>query len=332
MPPRKDIQHDRVLVLVSDKGYLNYTRQVFYAAHRYGNWQGEYALITGDTGNEDLSWFKERNIHILDLPPVTKQKVNQWPPVIFQKLYLLHPVMKQWKQVVYLDTDILIQGDINRLAAYGPFAAHTENGSLSIRGQLLPDEKLSDEGKKLLKELSNSYNLKRTAFNVGVMVIYPHQLEDGLFEKTKNLLSRYEPLLRLPEQALLNLVFYRRWKNIPPTYNDYTYYQYEDISQSPYKKLVKSHSYILHFIGDNKPWHRDSYFYPRWHQNLLQSDGMPQVDQTGDNPGRTRVLIRKVYRYIFLVFMYLAHLSWLAGRLMHRTTPGLYRFLKGQKP
>ncbi len=332
MPTRKDIQHDRLLVLVSDRGYLNFSRQVFYAAHRYGNWKGEYALITGDTGNEDLSWFKQRNIHILDLPPVTKRKINQWPPVIFQKLYLLHPVMKRWKQVVYLDTDILIQRDINPLARYGPFAAHTENGSLSIRGQLLPDEALTGEGKALLKELSQSYNLKRTAFNVGVMAFYPHQLEEGLFEKAKSLMNRYEPLLRLPEQALFNLVFYRQWKKIPATYNDYTYYKYSDISNSQYKQLVKSHSYILHFIGKNKPWHRESYFYPRWHKNLSQADSMPHAEQTGDNPGKATVLIRRIYRNIYLIYMYLAHLSWLTGRLMQNNTPGLYRVFKKYKP
>lgn len=317
------------LVLVSDSGYLEYTKQVFFSAKKYGNWKGDLVLMVCDVEDAELDWFRERDIIILDLEPVIETQVNGWPRVVFHKLYLVHPMMKKWDKLVYMDADIMILRDINRLTRYNTFAARTENGKLNIRGQLLHDEDLTEKGKRLMTDLHKQFNLNRVALNVGVMVFDTRQNSEDFFESGRKLLYKYEPVLRFPEQALFNLLFYRNWKKLPHVYNDYTFYFFKkDIEKSPHLQLMKRHSKVLHFIGLNKPWHPDCYFHEDWKANMEKVNEISGVTPQGEDPSMLTDLRRSTYRILRKIPMYFAHLTWLAGQLLQRISPGTYHFLK----
>lgn len=321
------------LVLVSDSFYLEYTKQVFYSARKYGNWTGDLVLMVCDVKEEELKWFRERGIIILNPEPVIQYQVNGWPRVVFHKLYLVHPMMKKWDKLVYMDSDIMILRDINRLTRYKTFAAGVENGKLDIRGQLLHEEDLTEKGKQLISELKTNYNLKRVALNVGVMVFDTRHNSRELFEKGKNLLFKYEPVLRFPEQALFNLLFYRNWKRLPHVYNDYTFYFFkEDIEKSPHLQLMKRHSKVLHFIGLNKPWHQDCYFHEDWKSNMERVDELNRVEPEGENPSKLTDIRRAIYRFFRKLPMLIAHSTWLAGQQLQRISPKMYHLLKRFTP
>ncbi|TVR77448.1 MAG: hypothetical protein EA412_11140 [Chitinophagaceae bacterium] len=317
------------LVLVSDAGYLDYTKQVFYSAVRYGNWKGDLVLIVCDVDSAELEWFHKRNITVLSPDALIDRKVNGWPRIVFQKLYLIHPMMKKWDKVVYLDTDVMIFRDINKLTNYNSFAAHKENADLNIRGQFILDKNLDEDGRELMKELSESYNLNRIALNVGVMVFNTDQNTDELFNEACRLLNRYESVLRYPEQAIFNLIFYKKWKNLPYYFNDYTFFFYKkDVEKNKFLQLIKRKSKILHFIGEVKPWHETCYFHEEWKENLAEAENLPLVDKIGEVPSSLTDLRRTWYRNMIKFTIFFAHLSWLTGRLLHRISPAAYHFLK----
>ncbi|MBA3901598.1 MAG: hypothetical protein H0X62_15580 [Bacteroidetes bacterium] len=316
------------LVLVSDLNYLERTKQVFYAAHRYGNWEGDYVLLACDIPHQELQWFRDRGIEILAPEAVIGRKVNGWPEVIFHKFFLLHPMMKKWNKIVYLDTDVIILRDINKFLKFNTFAACVENGGLNLRGQLLPDAAHTENGRMLIKELGNAYNLNATAFNVGAMVFNTAQNSMELFENAKELLFKYEKILKLPEQALFNMLFYRKWKKINQVYNDYFFYKIDDIKSHYHLKLVKSHSRVLHFIGPIKPWSKDCFYYDLWMENKASADGFPNIAQIGDKPGAITNVQRSLIRFGMKCKMYIGHFSWLAGQKLQSFSPPAYVFFK----
>lgn len=318
-----------ILVLVSDENYLEYTKQVFYSAHRFGNWQGEYGLFVHNVPEHKLEWFRDRGIHIFSPPPLVDHDVNGWPPIVFHKCYLVHPMMKKWEKVVYMDADIMIMRDINRLAEYSNFAARRENGNLDIRGQLLFDDELDQKGLDILAGLKKRYNLKRVALNVGVMVFETAYNSQALFERSVEILQKYERVMRFPEQALFNFLYYKKWRALPAVYNDYTFFFFtRDVERTPHLQRQKRHSKVLHFIGLNKPWHPDCYFHSDWKERMAQADSFPNVEQIGENPSLLTDYARAVSRTLKLVPMYLAHGTWLAGQQLQKYWPSAYRWYK----
>ncbi|MCC5918315.1 MAG: hypothetical protein JJU02_13430 [Cryomorphaceae bacterium] len=318
-----------ILVLVSDDWYLEYTKQVFYSAHRYGNWQGEYGLFVHNIPEEKLKWFRDRGIHIFNPEPLIHRDVNGWPPIVFHKCYLVHPMMKRWDKVVYMDTDVIIMRDINKLANFSGFAARKENGNLDIRGQLLLDEDLDEKGNAVLHQLKKNYKLSKVALNVGVMVFETKHNSTERFNHAKDILYRYESVLRFPEQALFNFLFYKEWKALPPVYNDYTFYFFtRDVEKAPHLQRKKRQSKILHFIGLNKPWHTDNYFHDLWTERQNNADEFPKCAQIGENPSRWTDIWRMIDRGLRMIPLYLGHVSWLAGQQLQRFWPAGYQFYK----
>jgi len=287
------------LVLVTDQNYLEYTKQVIYTSYSKGKWQGDYVLIVYNIPDEKLEWFKKRYIYILDFEKIINEKINNWPPVIIQKLYLLHPYMKKWRKLIYLDTDISILKDINDLKKYKGFAAHADFDKFTLRHQLLNSSEASTEGKKLFKELEKMYDLELPAFNVGVMVINTGNNSYELFNKGLDLLFRYKNIIRFPEQAIFNLMFYKSWTDLPYYYNTYTnFLTFEDARK---ENLLKNKDIrILHFFGNNKPWESTNYFNPFWYNNYLEAEHFPEFIEINGYKDkfskRITVFLKKYFR------------------------------------
>ncbi len=313
------------IVLVADAAYLDYARQVCYSAHRYGNWKGDYVLLVCDCSNADLSWFTERGVHVYDFELLTKNSINGWPPVIFHKFYLLHPMMKRWRKLIYLDTDIMVLKDINHLTKLKGFAASPDHDLLSMRGQFFNMSELRTELRPKMEYLEQKYNLNEVSFNVGMMVFDPRKNSMKLFHKALKMLEDYHAVVKYPEQAIFNLFFYKKWKRLS-NYNNYYNPEYV------YKQGVKkNHAVILHFIGNSKPWHQDNIMYRIWVDNLKNAQHFPEIEQVGIKPHNMLL----VYPYAGLHKWYmlhikprLGHFSWWCGQRIKRLSPAVYKELK----
>ncbi len=327
------------LVLASDQKYLEYTKQVFYSAHRYGNWKGDYILLACDMGNADLSWFKERNIHVLDLEPLTKIRVNDWPPIIFHKFYLLHPMMKRWNKLVYLDTDIIVLKDMNHLTQLDRFAACPDY-YLSIREQFFDIDEVDSKRKSKIKHLERKYNLSKLSFNVGMMVINAQKNSLPLFEKALDILDGYHDVVKYPEQAIFNLCFYKKWKMLYK-YNNYLFL-YKNLSVPKNESKEEHNIVISHHIGLTKPWHQDNGMHQVWKNNYANADSFPAIEQIGekahstDHPGFFDIF-KKNLRVAYRVYQKKTrpamikkwhNFTWQIELFLKKHMPGAYVILK----
>ncbi len=94
---------DSVIVLASNTEYLQYAKSLMVGCIRQGNWKGDFCLVSAqDSDSEDLEL---RGINILNVP----DSHRAW----LTKFHIFSPYFKRWKRVLYLDCDILIQGDLN---------------------------------------------------------------------------------------------------------------------------------------------------------------------------------------------------------------------------
>nr|MBA3901990.1 hypothetical protein [Bacteroidota bacterium] len=217
-----------------------------------------------------------------------------WPKVVYGKLFLLHPEMRQWEKIIYLDTDVLVRKDINALTNYPCFAARKETMGHNLLYQFLPDlEYCSTYHKNELGKLQQKYDFKETSFNVGVMVIPTHQNTEKNFMEVVKLANELYGFAYFPEQAVLNLFFYKKWSNIPYIYNDV--YAHDTFNQKGYwGRSSDQDAVILHCVGSPKPWEPTSQYFAEWNRNLQDAEMLFNIEQVGTAP--TQKSIDKVER------------------------------------
>lgn len=95
----------KVLVQVSDKNYLQHSKSLFVNANLQGKWDGDYCLIANNIDQDDLKDFKDTPIKIFH--------VNN-PNCYYAKLDVFDIYFKNWDYVLFMDSDIIILGDIGK--------------------------------------------------------------------------------------------------------------------------------------------------------------------------------------------------------------------------
>ena len=93
----------RTILLVADEVYLDHARSMLVGCRIRGEWEGDFCLLC--SGDSDTSGIEGRGIEIVRAPE------PQWTNAI--KFRMFAPHFRKWDQVLYLDCDILIQGNLN---------------------------------------------------------------------------------------------------------------------------------------------------------------------------------------------------------------------------
>ncbi len=94
---------DSVIAIVANDAYLPQVKSLMVNCRRHGNWQGDFCLVSAqDCNPPDL---ESRGIYVMQAPDAT------WS--MFTKFHIFSDYFKEWKRVLCLDCDILIQGDLN---------------------------------------------------------------------------------------------------------------------------------------------------------------------------------------------------------------------------
>ncbi len=276
------------IALLADKAYLEYTRQVIYSALRYGNWKGDFILLAFEIpkDSETLNWFRERKVHIIHLDKKTFSFTGIDPSktVYFSKIYLFHPDLCHWEKIIYLDTDMIIRKDLNRLLKYDKFAAANDCFQNPLIHQLSPPGKPYEEA-----EILRHYNLKslmKKSFNSGLMVIQSKSntiIEFNKLVELTNLFGKYSLFF---DQGILNLHFNESRQKIPYVYNDY--YGSEPFNRRGiFKRFSDRKAVILHIIHPHKPWNQASPYYLEWKKNL---DDSSQKDFVGTEGKKASII------------------------------------------
>ncbi|MCC5917964.1 MAG: hypothetical protein JJU02_11630 [Cryomorphaceae bacterium] len=278
---------DHALVLVVDNNYLEYAKQVIACSRLQGHWNEDYVLITHEISDEKCRWFTDRGVHIFKAKSfinksVKENKADVWPEVVYAKLYLLHPYFARWKKLVYLDTDVIVRKDIRHLLSYENFAAREETMGQKLIYQFIPDLKyLSKSHKDAIHSLP--HNLMASSFNVGVMMIPSANNTQSQFDHIVEMAEKMYGLAYFPEQAVFNLFYFGRWKNIPYVYNDFFVHDWFIPRKTPVEAV------ILHLMGNPKPWQEESPFHEEWKLNYQKANDCFNHPPGGEKPDEKSV-------------------------------------------
>lgn len=254
---------ENLLVTLADENYLDQAKQLFSSAYWNGGWKGDYMLLAYAIPEGELAWFREKGILVRSIPPAPvdaqdEKWVLNYPHSIFGKFYVFTPEFKKWKHVVFLDGDIIVKADINALAAVQGFNAVPDMLQFI-------ENQVDDYAQATMQPDLTSAK----AFNSGVFCFSTDIIEDDMFQKICAVAGEYAGrTIYFPDQAVLNIFFYGKWKELPLFFNLY----YLTLPRSYWANPSKIQCAILHFAGDYKPWDVDSLCRPEWEENLRRAE------------------------------------------------------------
>lgn len=159
---------------------------------------------------------------------------------------LLIPNLIHEEKVLYLDSDIVVNGDISIL--------YNQNLDNHYVGAVL------NPGFNRHNELKMDNHSKY--FNSGVMLMNNKKLkEDNLIKKIIDFIDLNYSIVKFPDQDGLNSIINGKWKQLSLKYNQqaviYTENfenEYNDYSLEELKE-AKLNPIIIHYTGSSKPWY-----------------------------------------------------------------------------
>ena len=191
--------------------------------------------------------------HFQEIAKSNIETIEKYSVATFYRYECLN-LLEEYRQVIWNDVDILIQGDISGLLEYGQRTGVAFSMAMSdfVVGSSL-------------KKLINNYKVFAPLWNVGIMVLTDKLLDykkiyDWCIESTVEL----EKVLLWPDLAILNLMLQRF--GIDP----------ENIDADKYVCLPLASktkdAAIVHAYGDKKFWNnlRIMQSYPEWMDNAIE--------------------------------------------------------------
>ena len=159
---------------------------------------------------------------------------------LLSKYQIFNSFFRQWDQVVFIDSDIIIKGDINPLVLVNSFSVCREFTAVS---QI------------------NMFKLGYPTFNTGVMAFNTASIDKDFFDYLLDVDQSYWQQAKWGDQSILNLVIGKKWSQLPDGYNFASNIFFND-------KIVRfPQSVIFHAIPGKKfsdkthPYHHVWEFY-----------------------------------------------------------------------
>jgi lipopolysaccharide biosynthesis glycosyltransferase len=316
-----------LIVTLADRDYINQAKQLFSTVYFNAGWKGDYMLLSHEIPEKDLKWFRKKGILIKKCKPlfnhvkIENELVMKIWPIAISKFYLFTPYFKKWKNIIFLDADIIVKNSLDELANLNGFFA-VKNFPLKLRHEF------TNIKKNNFIKLKKNYDFNQPAFNSGAMAFSTYIIQQDGFTNLKRLFKDYKDFLIYAEQPILNLYFYKKWKKLSIIYNFNP-----DWSKKNYKKAV-----ILHFFSNNKPWYNNSSFKEEWEENLKKADliNLKKIENPINKWGKEEI-IKNSKELDFEIFLYspILYLNWYLGKIGYFIKikfPRLHRILKSNLP
>lgn len=185
--------------------------------------------------------------------------------------------------MLYLDTDILCQGDLQELSAYDL----TGYAAAMVRDLC----QLDGEHRKLF--IDNGLDAK-DYFNSGVMLIHiPNWFSLNIPEKIHHFISETKNIdLKYPDQDILNLALSSKVKELPSRYN-WLYW----LGKFNFHKNNPDIA-IVHYIGCDKPW--TTYCFDDCYNVYYQKSPWSDVPFLGIPKNKTASQIRVISKRLWI--------------------------------
>jgi len=280
---------DAVLITLADENYVEQAKQLFSSVYWRGGWRGDYLLLAHGLSKEQTAWFTNKGILVYDCQPLTETPIGteRYSPSVASKFYVFALYFKKWKQVVFLDADIIVRSSLESLAKTEKFSA-PEAMFLNLRGEF----KNADSA--AWKTLQESYSVTGNAFNSGVFSFPTTIVDERTFIELVDIFKKFAPVSRFGEEAALNLYFQNKWTQLSQIYN---------INPGLLTRLLWIRSKnirgtILHFVASVKPWKQRSPFRAEWLANYKKAE---YIDLTRQQPAGVTLTPEETKKYLTLI-------------------------------
>lgn len=213
--------------------------------------------------------YENCSINLIDMKDTYKDCINRHPTITNVCLYKFAIIdkLKQYDKVLYLDADMVINGDLSEL--YNIDLKNNYVGAVFNIFYYIYKKELASMLK--IPDLE-SY------FNAGVMLMNTKKMrEDNLVKELEKYIGQFEGSV---DQHIFNKVCYGKILNIPPKYN--ATIKYQELYKLPeaeafYTKKEISEAIdnpvILHYTGELKPWkYSNLQLSWKWFKYFLKSD------------------------------------------------------------
>lgn len=325
-----------LLITLADINYIQQAKQLFSSVYWNAGWKGDYMLLAHKIPEQELKWFRDKGILIKECMPLNDTVVGRnYNPVVLDKLYIFSTEFKKWSNVIFIDSDIIVRGPLDRLLKIKGFGAI--DSTLKLADQF--SSKINQHS-----EIEKKVNLNKKSFNAGVMAFSTNIIQEFTLKKLTGLYEEYKNDIFFPEEAILNLFFYKKWIKLSRVFDLYVpVLMIHKFTHDKIKALA------LHFIRisgyDNlKPWDPENSFYNEWTSNLKKAEliDLSKIQEakkwTSLNFHYYTLFYDLYFLYIFHFFkpvqciknalIFIVHLPdkmiGLVGILIKRLSPGLY--------
>lgn len=175
----------------------------------------------------------------------------------YYRIYLGNFLPNDVKRVLYLDTDIIVNGSVQKFY------------SLNIGDSVFGAVEEINIGSK--KKESLGLRKEDSYFNSGVLLVDVDKWKSiQLTEKLVNFIKDYPHLLELWDQDALNAVCKKIWCKLPIIYNYLTSYSLQKLEKKPL---------IIHYTGKSKPWqYMDRHPYKKIFKKFANLAGVKKSD------------------------------------------------------
>jgi hypothetical protein len=273
----------KVLIALADEGYVNQAKQLFSGAFFHGGWDGDLMLLSVGVPTAALDWFRSRGILVKEMPAPQAAGATRYGEILRTKLMIFSPEFRDWDNIVYLDSDIVVRRSIAPLGRVRGFAAVADCAH-NLADQLIDPARAAPDQRTLIAQLGACYDVDQSSFNAGVLAFSTSALRPDDSFRLLELSQRYESVATYAggEQLALNLVFKDRWQHLPLTYN----VQPRAVMPLDARHPNRLRAAVLHFAGPlvDKPWDPHSPFHTEWLGNLRRADTI-RPGHTSGRPG-----------------------------------------------
>lgn len=223
-------------------------------------------LLTCGIGSDDRQWFESRGIQVREVDYSVCEEAwaalpssRQFHRIVQEKFHLFRTEFRQWKTIVYMDCDIIVQAPLIRLEAITGFNA-TADSLVFLKHQF------TEAGQMALNV--SGYDGYSIPFCSGMFAFDTSIITEDMFATLQRLSTTYLPLATRPDQAVLNLLFYQQWKKLSHSYAFMTRFIPSGFLSSRSHKAI-----AVHLAGpDRKPWDAGSPHYNLWQKNLASAE------------------------------------------------------------
>lgn len=237
-----------VVVVGIKKNYIKYMEVMLTSLLiNNKNYKINFNILQDDFSNEikeniNKKFEKYRNLEInyLDIKSTVFSDFPTLGHLVIATYYriLASEILTQYDKVLYLDVDIIVDGNISEL-----WNTNIEEYVVAA----VREESVEANEERLGIPKNQKY------FNAGVLLMNLKKIrEEKFFEKIMNYLKKNYETILYSDQDVLNAVFYNNWLELDEKWN---YHNYFVIRRNSKIELINLDTpRIIHYTGPIKPW------------------------------------------------------------------------------